>query len=665
MADTAIPITAGTGTNVDTRTESTNGNHRQVIVVGDPATNNGVAPVDGTAGLKVDLGADNDVTVSGSLTNISGTVSLPTGASTAAKQDTGNTSLSSIDGKITTVNTGAVTVASSALPTGAATATKQDTGNTSVGNVDTNLGAIADSSVSAGATGSISAKLRRISADIDSVKTNTTLAPTDAYPSYSNLSLGGIPLRTDSAGSLATFSAVTTDEGTSRAWFTGTSLSYSPGTATFTNGSTVVTGTGFAATDLHYLDFVKISSHGESAWAQVSYVNSDTTLTLVSAYTGATATGAYDVARAATVTGSGATVSVASGVLTIASGTTNSSATVVYKTAAFPPFQNGSCDSVFSISQRIANQDIYYGFENATSSPRFFSRFHFDGTGNTTVKCESGYNPTTTPSSNEIESTTITLPANATTASSNLYKIEAQYDKVIFYINNVIVATHTQRIMPIWVQSINSQFRVVNGTGASSTNVVANYMFQRAYARVDVNNQSPITAVVAGDVAHNSINLGNPTQQGAEAISHGTNPTAVTAANRTKLYANRAGIPFVIGGHPNIITLEAAYTAAQTDTAIITIGSGAKIVVTQIQATVDQACTVGVGVRVGFATATTPTTTGVVLTHPGIVPGGGITRGDGNGILGVGADNEDLRITSTVPTTGSLRILVSYYSIES
>lgn len=53
MADTAIAITAGTGTNVDTRTEATNGNHRQVIVIGDPATNAGVAPVDATNGLSV------------------------------------------------------------------------------------------------------------------------------------------------------------------------------------------------------------------------------------------------------------------------------------------------------------------------------------------------------------------------------------------------------------------------------------------------------------------------------------------------------------------------------------------------------------------------------------------------------------------------------------
>ena len=65
MADTAVAITAGAGTNIDTRTESTNLNHRQVVVLGDPSTNDGVAPVDGTAGVKVNLGADNDVTLAG------------------------------------------------------------------------------------------------------------------------------------------------------------------------------------------------------------------------------------------------------------------------------------------------------------------------------------------------------------------------------------------------------------------------------------------------------------------------------------------------------------------------------------------------------------------------------------------------------------------------
>lgn len=62
---------------------------------------------------------------------------LPSGSATAAKQDAGNASLASIDGKITAVNTGAVVVSSSALPTGAATAVKQDAGNTSVASIDT------------------------------------------------------------------------------------------------------------------------------------------------------------------------------------------------------------------------------------------------------------------------------------------------------------------------------------------------------------------------------------------------------------------------------------------------------------------------------------------------------------------------------------------------
>ena len=37
----------------------------------------------------------------------------------------------------------------------------------------------------------------------------------------------------------------------------------------------------------------------------------------------------------------------------------------------------------------------------------------------------------------------------------------------------------------------------------------------------------------------------------------------------------------------------------------------------------------------------------------------------GNGMLGVGTDGQGLYVTSDVPTGGSLRVLVSYYTIES
>ena len=65
MADSAVEITAGEGISIDTRTTTTTGDHRQVVVIGAPATDADVAPVNATSGLKVNLGADNDVTNAG------------------------------------------------------------------------------------------------------------------------------------------------------------------------------------------------------------------------------------------------------------------------------------------------------------------------------------------------------------------------------------------------------------------------------------------------------------------------------------------------------------------------------------------------------------------------------------------------------------------------
>lgn len=87
------------------------------------------------------------------ITNISGTVSLPTGASTSALQTTGNSSLSSIDGKTPTLVGGRqpvdgsgvtqpISAASLPLPTGAATAANQTTANASLSSIDAGIPAI-------------------------------------------------------------------------------------------------------------------------------------------------------------------------------------------------------------------------------------------------------------------------------------------------------------------------------------------------------------------------------------------------------------------------------------------------------------------------------------------------------------------------------------------
>jgi hypothetical protein len=166
---------------------------------------------------------------------------------------------------------------------------------------------------------------------------------------------------------------------------------------------------------------------------------------------------------------------------------------------------------------------------------------------------------------------------------------------------------------------------------------------------------------VEGDVAHDTADSGNPNKMGMKALSHGTAPTEVANNDRSDLYCNVAGVPFMIGGHPNVQTIRANYTAAQTNAAIVS--TTEKLVVTRVSVTADNANTVDVQVRIGFAAATTPTTTGVLLSHPGIAPGSGVVEGSGAGMLGVGAAGEDIRITSEVPTTGSIDVVVSYYEI--
>lgn len=56
MADADVPITAGTGTKIDTRTVGAGTDeHRQVVVIGDPATAANVASADAANGLDVDV----------------------------------------------------------------------------------------------------------------------------------------------------------------------------------------------------------------------------------------------------------------------------------------------------------------------------------------------------------------------------------------------------------------------------------------------------------------------------------------------------------------------------------------------------------------------------------------------------------------------------------
>jgi len=180
-------------------------------------------------------------------------------------------------------------------------------------------------------------------------------------------------------------------------------------------------------------------------------------------------------------------------------------------------------------------------------------------------------------------------------------------------------------------------------------------------------------AAVGGGTPHDSVDSGNPIKIGGKAVAHGSNPSAVAAGDRSNAYTNVHGIPFAIGGHPNIQSAEYYTTAAQTDDNILpAISTGTIYVITCITVTASAANTVNTSVRIGFGTANVPTqgssgadgVAKMILSHPGIAPGSGIVKGTGSGIVGIGGDGEELRITNSAPTTGSLIVQVDYFTIS-
>lgn len=177
-------------------------------------------------------------------------------------------------------------------------------------------------------------------------------------------------------------------------------------------------------------------------------------------------------------------------------------------------------------------------------------------------------------------------------------------------------------------------------------------------------------ASVSGCTAHDAVDAGNPLGLGLSAVAHGAAPTAVAAGDRTRWYGNRHGIPFVIGGHPNVVShAHSAITTAVTNAQVgPTLSAGQKMVLTGITATLDNASTVFPTLLVGFGASTVPAlgNAGVVLAHGGVPAGGGVNRGDGSGILAIGGDGEELRVTTTGNATGNgLQIVITYYLIES
>lgn len=183
-----------------------------------------------------------------------------------------------------------------------------------------------------------------------------------------------------------------------------------------------------------------------------------------------------------------------------------------------------------------------------------------------------------------------------------------------------------------------------------------------------------IDDVVKADDAGFTLGTDKVAMSGGAVVAHSANPDAADAGDAAAPLMNRHRIPFTLGGHPNVKRATYLWTGSTTDDNVLpAISSGTKYVITSITITIDEATTVGVAVRLGFGTANVPALPSanadavddILIYHPGMVPGSHISVGDGSGIVGVGGDGAELRITAEATTSGTGVVTVGYFSIES
>lgn len=145
---------------------------------------------------------------------------------------------------------------------------------------------------------------------------------------------------------------------------------------------------------------------------------------------------------------------------------------------------------------------------------------------------------------------------------------------------------------------------------------------------------------------------------GETSVAYGANPTEATVGTSIPPIVDRAGIQFVQNGHPNMIALRLAITGVLTDSAVVTVGAGDKIRVYEATYLTKSGNTLIPALLVGFGLTTTPTTTGVILSHPGCPAGSGVK----SGTPVTGTAGQDLRIT-TSDCGGTAELFIKYATI--
>lgn len=296
----------------------------------------------------------------------------------------------------------------------------------------------------------------------------------DFVPFYEPYSEGTSPITVDPEGQLRTRSLVLTDEGGYCANYSGDDLFISAGICTFTSGSDTVAWTPASSYKVKRGEYIKLSSDPDTKYRQIDAL-STTTLYLASPYTGTSSSGVGFVSVEQPKLGNGMSTQVISGACFVSAGVSASSVAELERDVDVYPMV---VERQMSISQRIANQDIYMGVYDEDGM--YWAWFQFTGTDASKVITSVAHCRSGTPTGTDIEQYTVSIPQSMSTGSILKYKIELEQTETRFMINDIVVARHENVVLNS-TDILTSTLRIVNGaTPPASNTVVAVY-----YSRVN------------------------------------------------------------------------------------------------------------------------------------------------------------------------------------